>query len=476
MKHFETRSAITLLIAMGMAFGTQSAMAQEAEGAAKAPVGQENKAQQTDTQQTTTWDLGATTPSGNVGGFFGDANDNTGINARSAMANYQLGAGVGYTGNSTDGNILTAPVRGRAFRFDNGIFLYPSVSTGYGYNDNVLGTQTDKRGSTIFVVRPELVAELKSRGDRYSLSYQGNYGRYQDSSADNFNYHELWMAGDNYFTNRARLGWGVGYIERSDPRGSNDSTSGSEPNRWHAPVVRLHGIYGAQGSIGRLELSASRMEKRYDNNRTSTIGSDVDLTTVSGSFYYRFMPKTSAVFEVRNTWANYVLGTSTMDNTDSRVYAGLIWEATAKTTGTFKLGRAYKNFDSSAREDGSSASWEGTVRWAPLTYSTFDLALTRAPSDSTGQGNFIINNASTLAWTHKWASYISSRVNVGVVKSDYKGVDRADTTKTYGFGFFHEIGYRARVGIDWTRTDRSSNNNIYDFKRNTTMLTLDLVL
>lgn len=475
MKQFETRSAITLLLALGVAFGANPLLA--AEGDSTAP--QKAGAVADEQSQQTTWDLGGSNSSSSSGGLFGSSIDNTGIGSRSATANYQLGgAGVGYTGNSTDGNILTAPTRGRAFRFDNGIFVYPSVSLGYGYNDNVLGTQTNKRSSTIFVLRPELVAELKTRGDRYTLSYQGNYGRYQDSSADNFDYHELWMAGDNYFTSRARLGWGVGYIERSDPRGSNDTASGSEPNRWHAPVVRLNGIYGAQGAIGRFELSASHMAKRYDNNRASTIASDVDLTTVSGSFYYRFMPRTSALVELRNTWANYVLSTSTQDNTDTRIYAGVVWEATAKTTGTLRVGRAYKNFDSSARQDGNAASWEGSLRWSPLTYSTFDLALSRSPSDSTGQGDFTINNATTLTWNHKWASYISSRVSAGVIKTDYKGAgtNREDSTKNYGIGFFHEIGYRARVGIDWNHTDRSSNNSIYDFKRNTTMLTLDLVL
>lgn len=468
MVNFETRSAIALVLSLGL---TASVVAQEATTTAQPSA---------DTQQAessaTNWDAGNSS-FGNGGVFGAASTDNAGISQRSAAAAYQLGgAGVASSGRSVEGNILTSPTRGRPIRFDNGIFVYPSASIGYGRNDNVLGTQTNKVSSSFFVVRPELVGEIKTHGDRYTLSYQGNYGRYQSSSADNFNHHELWLGGDNYFTTRARLGWGVGYLEKSDPRGSTDRASSAEPDRWHAPIARVLGIYGAPGSIGRLELEGSMMQKRYDNNRATTIASDVDLNTVAGRFYYRFMPKTSVLFEVRNTWADYVWANSTQDNTDTRYYAGFVWDATAKTTGTLKLGRAYKRFDDASRQDASVASWEASVRWAPLTYSTVDLVASRAPLDSTGTGNYVLNNATTLTWNHKWASYVSSRVNYGVIKSDYKGSTREDDTKNYGVGFFHELGYRMRAGIDWTRTDRTSNDQLYNFKRDVTMVTLEAVL
>ena len=181
-------------------------------------------------------------------------------------------------------------------------------------------------------------------------------------------------------------------------------------------MVRALGIYGAQGAIGRIEGETSFMRKRYDNNRNTTVQSDVDLTTVSGRFFYRFMPRTSLVFEARNTWANYVSPLSTSDNTDTRLYAGLTWEATAKTTGTIKVGQAHKNFDDGSRKDATMGSWEGGLRWSPLTYSQFDLQSSRAPADSNGIGNYVINSGTTLVWNHKWASYISSPCQSGAVE------------------------------------------------------------
>lgn len=495
----EIRSAITLLLALGAvapvlaadgsdtpvrltvdtAFRSDRIQLAAAEGvSSNAPAadgGVADKASRPATDlseaaNAATWEGAAGTP------LFG--RDSTiGLGQQSATAGYELsGAGIASGAAPAQGAILTSPTRGRPVRFENGIFIYPAALIGFGRNDNLLGTTTNKLSSTFTMLRPEAVAELKRAGDRYTLSYTGNYARYNSSSADNYDHHELWAAADNYFTSRMRLGWGVGYIESSDARGSTNLASTSTPNRWHAPVARVLGIYGAPGAIGRAELESSVMQKRYDNNRSITNVSDVDTAMVAGRFYYRFMPKTSVLVEARNTLANYTLDTSTQDNNDRRYYAGLTWEATAKTTGTIKVGRAYKDFNDASRKDGSNTSWEGSVRWSPLTYSAFDLVTSKAPSDSTGVGNYTINTATNLTWNHRWASYISSRVSAGAIKTDYDSDSRRDDTRTYGVGFYRELGYRLRLGLDWTRTDRSSNQSANEFKRDVTMITLEGVL
>lgn len=480
----ETRSAIVMLIALGLA--SSHAFAAEASGptgetiilaAAEGSAAEGTTATPAQPEPATD-----TVPSLGEGiggaGFFGGVSAGAvgGVSQQSATAGYELGGAGIASGRAPVGGIMTSGVKGRPIRFENGIFIYPAVTTGIGYNDNVRGTNTDKVHSSIFVLRPEVVAEMKNRGDRYTLSYNGNYGHYASSNPDDFRHHEFWAAGDNYFTTRARLGWGVGYIMRSDPRGATDRIASDRPDRWHAPVLRVQGIYGAPRAIGRIELEASMMQKRYDNNRVYTEMADVDLNTVSGRFYYRFMPKTSAVFELRNSWADYVSSVSTMDNTDTRVYAGLTWDLAAKVSGTVKMGRAFKKFDSPDRADGSMNSWEADLTWTPLTYSKFDLVASRAPQDSTGLGNYTINTSTSLTWTHKWASYMVSTANIAQVKSDYSGDSRRDKTNIYGFGFYTEMGNRYRVGINWSVTDRNSNQELYDFKRNVTMLTLEAVL
>lgn len=461
------------LLAMNDAPGTEASPASEPSGEKEKKGGQE--ATQTDSafgnyQMSTSAD----TP-------LSDADTSTiGFSQQTSASGYeQAASGIAIRRSGRVGEMLmTAPTKGRGLRLSEGLSVYPAVMLGLGFNDNVTAVQTGRKSSSLFIVAPEAVAEIRRQGGRYTLSYQGNYGRYQDSSADNYDNHELWLGADSNFTPRFHAGVGFGYIEQVDPRGSTDFNSSglTEPSRWHAPIVRAIATYGNRGAIGRFELEGSLMNKRYENNRAVTEGSDADFTTLSGRFFYRIMPRTSALFELRETITDYKLATSSLDNHDRRVYVGATWKATAKTEGTIKLGRAYKNFNDASRPDTSGGSWEAGISWSPLTYSVFQLNTSKSMYDSFGVGNFVIGTSRSLTWTHRWASYISSRATIGKTDADYDGVSRKDDTTNYGIAFYREMGHNLRLGVDYRNTNRDSNQAGFSFKRNVTMITLEGVL
>jgi hypothetical protein len=409
-------------------------------------------------------------PSVGGGGLF---DVSTGAAQAAFTPGYEAAGIGGGFGGETVGVGMTTPVRGAPI-VAGGVFIYPGLGLTLGNNDNVTGAETGEIDSTFYSLRPQLVAEIKRRGDRYTASYAGNFTRYQDSSADDFDHHDVQLAGDNVFTSRAALGWGIGYIERTDPRGSTDRGVGTAPDKWHSPIARAMFAYGAKGAQGRIEVEASLQDKTYDNNRAATRASDVELRNLAGRFFYRVAPKTSLLVEVRDTEADYALSTSTNDNNERRYYVGATWEATAATTGIFKIGRLEKKFDDAAKQDFSGSSWEGTIRWQPLTYTAFDLTANKSTSDSTGVGDYIVNKNLTLAWTHMWKSYLGSRVSLGRLKSDYGGAStRSDETKSYGVAVFYQWRRWLQVGLDWSVTERDSNTAGNDFSRNVTMLTLE---
>jgi len=468
-----TSSAIALMLALGLV----SPMALAAEGDVAVEAAPTNKAKQVlqEDQQLSDskmgdYQLGGKSP------VFGADNTASSFSQQSAAAGYEL-SGSGITGGvgSTQGLMMTSPSRGRALGLTEGIYVFPAAMIGYGYNDNVTALSTGKKGSSVVVVNPEVVAEIKNRGDRYTLAYTGNYGRYQSSSADDFDNHTFWAGADDYWTTRLRTGIGFGYVMKSDPRGTTalGATTLSEPSRWHAPVFRALVSYGAKGAPGRLELETSYMNKRYENNRATTESYDVDIATFAGRFFYRVMPKTYALIELRNAENNYKLATAINDNSDRRVYLGLTWDATAKTEGTIKVGKAYKNFNNQAMKDATGNAWEVGVRWSPQTYSVIALESERSLYDSTGVGTYVTGTSTTLNWDHKWASYVNSRLSVGKLVTDYQGAGRKDDTKTYSAAFYREIGRHVRAGLSYIYTDRNSNQAGFDFKRNATMLTLE---
>jgi len=368
--------------------------------------------------------------------------------------------------------IMTAPAFGAPVRF-GGVFVYPDVILTYGNNDNLLGTSSNARSTRFTNVHTNAVAEVKNDGDRYTASYTGNYARFASSSSDNYDHHEFAVAGDNTFSSRARLGWVGGYLSSTDPRGSTDRTLSATPDKWHAASVAALFAYGAYGAQGRFEVESFAQQKRYDNNIAFTAGGDLNMVNVAGRFLYRVAPKTSVLFELREIKTDYQLSTSTNSNTDRRILIGATWEATAATTGVIKLGQLKKNFDSSARGDYSGLSWEGSVRWTPLTYSAVDFNTSRAPADSTGVGDYILNRAESLRWTHQWNSVTSTKLNLGQVNSVYHGINLQQDTKNYGVGVSYAWRRWLSVTAELATTRRTSNVPVQEYKRNVVSLSLE---
>ncbi|MFZ2267542.1 MAG: outer membrane beta-barrel protein [Azonexus sp.] len=475
-----TRSAIALMLALGLVSPVVlAADGAEASSEANSPLGKESAGKAKALVQEEPQPADSTMGDYQLGGkapVFGGDSGVSNFTQQSSTTGYELsGSGIAGGRGSNQGLMMTSPSRGRALGLTEGIYVFPAAMIGIGYNDNVTAVSTGKKSSSIVVLNPEVVAEAKNRGDRYTLAYQGNYGRYQSSSADDFDSHTFWAGADNYWTTRLRTGIGAGYLFKSDARGTTalNSSALPEPSRWHAPVFKALVVYGAKGAPGRLEFETSYMNKRYENNRTTTESFDLDMATFSGRFFYRVMPKTYALLELRDTESDYKLKTSTRDNSDRRVYLGVTWEATAKTEGTIKLGKAYKNFNNSTVEDASGTAWEVGVRWMPQTYSMIELETSKSLYDSDGVGSYASGTATTLTWDHKWASYINSRLSVGKLVADYKGADRKDDTNTYSAAFYREMGQHLRAGVNYTYTDRTSNQVGVDFKRNVMMMTLE---
>lgn len=371
--------------------------------------------------------------------------------------------------------VLTAPARGLPIVM-GGVYLYPAIGVSLGNNSNVLGTSANEVSSQVTNIRPELVFEFKSQGDRYTASYFGNYSRYSNSSADNSNQYEFQFAGDNIIDSKTKFGWLAGYNETIDPRGGTDRGVSATPDKWNSPTLAALFSYGSPGAMGRIELEGTVQNKRYENNRALTAASDVNLAGFAGRFFYRVAPKTSLLFELKQNNANYLLPSSLNDNVETRFMFGATWELTAATTGYFKVGYLSKDFKTPSRETFSSMSWDGRIRWMPLSYSSVDLLTSKSTADSTGFGDFLLNRSFNLFWNHRWIGNWGTKVSAGWVKSSYMNTLRKDDLRTIGVGVTYDVKRWLRMGLEFNNTQRNSTLNINDFGRNVVFFTLDATL
>ncbi|WP_439114127.1 outer membrane beta-barrel protein [Hydrogenophaga sp.] len=361
-----------------------------------------------------------------------------------------------------------------ALRVAEGVLAYPSVKLSVGHDDNVRASQDAAISATVTTLAPTLKLEAQNAAGLYSLTYAGTYARYSGSSEDNSNNHDLTAAGVHTFSARSRLNWSLAYQDRVDARG-DAAVPTAEPDQWRGQRLNALYTFGAKQAQGRVETEYTFSNKRYQNNLANTAGSDVDTHQVAGRYFWRVMPRTYLVGEARLATNAYRVNT-TKDNTDTRLLVGATWEATAKTTGTAKLGYQRKNFDSTTLTDATGNTYEVSVEWKPLSYSSFTLSANRAVNDALGTGDFEKSNNLGLTWAHKWSTALSSRMSVNGAAVDFVNSTRQDDTLTTSLGLSYGLNRTYTLGLDLAHTKRDSTLATSNYKRNTVLVSVNAAL
>lgn len=370
------------------------------------------------------------------------------------------------------------------------MFAYPELEVAARRDSNIaLVPDALRKADTIWYLRPAVRLEAKQGVNVYDLSYRGEYGRYDSQNTDDYENHDFGANANVTFDARNNLKLGLRYQDKVDPRGTLNLAATPTPNQWRQPSITGLYTYGVQDAKGKLELQGSHLDKRYVNNRDlGTSALDLNQTDYGATFLWRVMPKTYATFNLKQSLFDYKESTNTFDSKNTYALFGLRWEATAATSGKFSVGNLWKKFDAAGhdagRQDFSGLAWEGAINWKPLRYSSVDFITQRAVNDSTGLGNFTVNQTHQAIWTHAWTSKLSSKLNGSYSSDKFNnapvatagGADRDDTTKSAGLRLDYSVQRWLKFGAEYLHTVRDSNDSNSDYKRNQLMFLLSATL
>ena len=357
------------------------------------------------------------------------------------------------------------------------ITAYPSVQMELQNNDNLYSTPTNRTSDQIMVLKPAVRLETKKGGNTYSLNIGSTIGQYQQRTADNYTDYNVNGVVNLDLATRLRSRLTADYIDGHDFRGSNNNPLSAVPDRYHSLAGRGLVSYGAMGAKGRIDFELGQLRREYYNNRATTVASDSTANDIGATFYWRIGPKTELLFQGKHGTVKYALSSVDRDSSENRLLAGAVWEATAKTRGTFRIGMAKKDFKDDARGSATSVTWEGQIRWSPRTYSHVDINLLKTPAETTGGvGNFIDSTSTGAVWTHDWTSLISTAATASYLTSAYQGITRTDNTLTYGLKATYRMRRWLSFGADYSNISRVSTDSSFDYKRNLFMLFVNATL
>jgi hypothetical protein len=347
-----------------------------------------------------------------------------------------------------------------------------AINAGLGYDDNVTLARSNQISSMFLTVTPAVVVGLEGANHRYYAAYRGNYGRYFESSADNYENHNIVLTATDEWTTRLRTQGVYEFTRGTDPRGSTGSTT-ARAATWNLNRLRGNASYGAAGAQGRLDGFVTYTKREYTDSGGVSDPRNYDQVDIGGTFGYRVAPKTTTTLTLQHSNITHPEGT-VLDATENRYLVGVNWAALEKTQGQARIGYLTRSATNSGASDFSSPTYEVNATWTPLTYSVVNVVATRTSAEAVEAGSrFIVVDLATVTWTHAWFERVRSTFRGLYGQQRHEGISRTDVYYSLGGRLSYALGPRLRIGAEFRHDSRSSPDATFEYKRNLTLLTVE---
>ena len=350
-----------------------------------------------------------------------------------------------------------------------GMKLVPALGVEYQHDDNIFASDLNPTSSNVTLINPALSLQAETGTTAFDLSYALSKAVYHNSRADDYLDHAVNLDISKEFTARLSSSLAALYNKSHDARGATFTglaVAVPTPDKYHETGVSGTISYGLGAHV---DLTGAYTNKRYDNNFVRTVFRDLDTMGGGISFSLPIMPKTSAVLEARYNRFNYQFfsATTNLDSTEQHYFAGLDWEATAKTEGRVRVGYQRKSFSDAALAGTSGFSWELGVLWSPLTYSTVDITAQSTTGETDGLGSHTENTGGSVSWKHEWNEKFSHTASFSYNEITYVGATaRKDKLTTAGIGLDYKLLRWLSLGGGYDYSTRSSNALNTNYNRN----------
>lgn len=374
-------------------------------------------------------------------------------------------------------------------RLGDGVTLTPALTVEQRFDDNIFSTETDEVDTPVTVLMPGATLSVEfDANSRLDFTYAGDIGTYWDSDDDNYDDHYLEAAGSAQVADRVGISGYVAYEVEHDDRGTGPSNGLADltTTTFSEPTTYDRVLGGAQLNLGREGASRVRGElaidldsREYNNFRALTAERDRDRQMYRATGFLEIAPNTDLLVEGRYNNIEYDFvsaGSTTLDSEETSFLVGVTWRATARTTGTVKLGYIDKSFADAGRTDFDDPTWSIDVTYAPRTYSQITFSSGSAPRETDGQGDAITNTYYSANWTHDWSEVIHSRVGLNYTTEEFEGATREDDVTNIDLGVDYDLRRYLTIGVGYRFSQRNSNQANTDFDRNMLFVSASLGL
>lgn len=371
----------------------------------------------------------------------------------------------------TGSAVLASDYEPQPWYTDSGLAITPELGLTSGYDDNLTYSPDDPLDSWFNIVAP-MVAVRTGHNLRYSeLSYSGRYGRYVDSSNDDYNDHNGQFKSHYELSARQRLGgsytFSRGHEARGDGLSEGIGNTIAEPLRTEEQRLRLSYGLGARSSRHNLELSGAWSTLDYLNYREFTARRDREQWLANMVFSRRHSARFAWVADVRGLWTSYPQDEQEIssDNRSTRLLFGGKWEIANLLDGRATAGVEHKDFDDSRRDNFRGFTWDVSLDWQPSTLHRLQLSTGREAKEPNNFGDYVLESTAQLQWRYQLRPLWSLDMGGGYTERAYTGVNRTDDLWQASLGTTYDFRRWLSLSLGWAVVDQQSNIDLLSYDK-----------
>ncbi len=350
-----------------------------------------------------------------------------------------------------------------------GAFLvFPSLSTGATYDDNIFATNNDEEDDIIFNVRPEVRAE--SQWSRHSLAAVafGDFGFYNDNDDSNYEDFGTALTGRLDVLRNSRTTGSIGISRLHEDRESADDLGQEDVTQfWRSEARVAH-----RHEFVRLFLQPSLFARRLNFESAGNVdNAERDRNTYGAGFRAGVVvsPRINVFGEVNGDLVRYDDAGSADDSDGADVRAGVEVDISRLIIGEASLGYAYRRYDNFENEGGVAGNL--AITWTPTQLTTVDFVGNAGFEESTVffQGDRASGNLSTgvgVIVNHDLRRNIRLNANARYDRDDFQGTSRTDDTFRLGAGVSYLLNRNLSVDATYRFDTRDSDADNEEFDRN----------
>jgi hypothetical protein len=367
------------------------------------------------------------------------------------------------------------------------VAITPTLGSDAVYRDNIYLQENNKTDSWLYLARPAVSALVQDRSNTYQLGYKGEAGWYEvDRSNDRNDYFDNTFSGDarvelsDRWITEGYTRWARLHEDRGEGLSEGLGQAIPEPIRYDQGDVGGSLQYGTRG-VGRLVVRASYMDREYQNFQQFTRPRDRDETTLGSTFFYPVAPNTDVLIDYEHVDISYptpFVDAPPLDSVENFLSVGAQWEITPNMTSTARAGYVDKQFDSSQRKDWDGIGWTLDLSMQPRVQDTILVRGSRAPEETTLQGDFIKRESLEAVWSHDWTDRIFTDLGTLVGRDTYEQSfdDREDDIYNVSFKVGYAFRRWANFSMGYSYAKKDSNADGLSYTENVFKISVDLSL